>query len=362
MWHKSNMISPTTQEAVNEAARILSELLNRKSSLKTAQTIDLELKEHGGAVLDAFIELNGVTFIVEYKQSGNLRSVEQGINQLQGFGARAGEIVKLLVVPYMTETGQDRCQSAGISWLDLSGNADIIGPGIRISVHGRRNLYKRPGRPRNPFAPKSSRVARMMLYGDRTEYEQSELVEITKLDKGHLSRVIHSLEEGGLINRKPGGAILVSDHGLLLDSWHEAYDFSKHSIIRGHIPARTGLSLARRISDELDQESIEYALTGLASAWLYTRFSNFRTVTVFLASGLSAAMLDEIGFAERESGANTWLVVPNDSSVLWESQVREKMRTVHPIQAYLDLKYQPERAADAAEELKKLALARFSAD
>ena len=349
-------MSPTTEDAVREAAKVLSRLVDTSSHAEANERIALEVPTRSGLAADAIIEFDDTTFIIEYKKAGNLRSVKQGIDRLRSVGSQGDKTLKLLVVPYMSKLGDDRCRSEGISWLDLSGNAEISGRGIRVSIHGRKNLFRVPGRPRNPFAPKSSRVARALLYGNKSEYLQSELVEITKLDKGHVSRIIRSLEADALIDRAEDGAIRTRDRELLLDSWREAYNFSKHSVIRGHIAARTGLSLAQSICEWLDLEGIEHALTGLASAWLYTQFSDFRTVTVFRQDPLGAEAQRVLGFTQRDRGANTWLVLPKEKSVFWETQRREGMKTVHPIQAYLDLKSQPERADDAATELRKLVL------
>lgn len=48
------------------------------------------------------------------------------------------------------------------------------------------------------------------------------------------------LAEDDLIVRDADGAIRAQDLDLLLDAWREDYDFSKHSIHRGHLPARSG--------------------------------------------------------------------------------------------------------------------------
>jgi hypothetical protein len=59
------------------------------------------------------------------------------------------------------------------------------------------------------------------------------------------------------------------------------------------------------------------------------------------------------GFRSEERGANTWLVVPNDEGVFEGAEDRDGVPCVHPLQAYLDLKGQPERATEAAADLRK---------
>ena len=147
--------------------------------------------------------------------------------------------------------------------------------------------------------------------------------------------------------------IQIRNPDLILDMWHEAYDFDKHKVIKGNITARSGDILLRKISETLDEESIDYSVTGLGAAWLYSRFAGFRIVTIYLREELSAQIYDKLLFREDPRGANTWFVVPNDQGVFQGSSRKDKINCVHPVQIYLDLKNHPERAKEAAEKLRE---------
>ena len=88
-----------------------------------------------------------------------------------------------------------------------------------------------------------------------------------------------------------------------------------------------------------------------------TGFAGFRLVTLYWKQALAPEDFDEIGFRDEEPGANVLFVVPNDEGVFDGASLHEQVRCVHPVQAYLDLKAQPERAAEAAQELRKRLLA-----
>jgi hypothetical protein len=79
----------------------------------------------------------------------------------------------------------------------------------------------------------------------------------------------------------------------------------------------------------------------------------FRLATFFLSKEPGEKLLKAIGFREDERGANVWLVVPNDDAVFMGAKEVDGIRCVHPLQAYLDLTAHPERAAEAAAELRK---------
>jgi len=107
----------------------------------------------------------------------------------------------------------------------------------------------------------------------------------------------------------------------------------------------------RTVSETLSREGIDFAVTGLAAAWLYTHFAAFRITTVYLENGLSI-LPEELNFRDDPRGANLWLVIPNDAGVFQGITEKEGIRCVHPVQVNLDLKGHPERASEAAERLR----------
>ena len=108
-----------------------------------------------------------------------------------------------------------------------------------------------------------------------------------------------------------------------------------------------------KLSDVLKHGCEDYAVTGLAGAWLLNQFAGFRLVTFFVMDLPPDELLDEMGFRGERRGENVWLVVPNDEGVFHGATDREGIRCVHPVQVYLDLKGHPERSTEAAAELRK---------
>jgi hypothetical protein len=181
---------------------------------------------------------------------------------------------------------------------------------------------------------------------------QREIAQATDMDEGFTSRIVSKLEDDDLILRQDDGAIAVRDPNLLLDAWREDYDFSKHRILRGHAPARSGEALLGQLSESLDKAGVRYAATGLAAAWRMTRSAGFRIVTLYLSEGPSRTVLERLGVREGPQGSNLWLVVPNDQGVFHGASDQDGVRCVHPVQVYLDLFAHPERSKEAAEELR----------
>lgn len=314
----------------------------------------------GNGVESADVRLlaGGTWYAVDFKAAANTEQIGSALRRLSAPSERKS--VPLLVVPYMGASGRELCRAAGISWLDLSGNAEIETPSMRIRILGEPNRYKRPGRPEALFASRSARAARVFLLDVQRVWLQTELAVATGLSAGYLSRLLPRYEEGGFIGSEQAGRSLryrVTNPDALLDAWYADYDFSHHTILRGHVASRGGPELLRELSVALTRREVEYAATGLAGAWIWEPFAAFRAVTLYLPAWPERELLAGIGFHEGTRGSNTWLVVPDDAGVFTGAVERDGIRCVSPVQVYLDLKGQPERAEEAATELRRVHLA-----
>ncbi|MBG0785603.1 MAG: hypothetical protein H0S79_10920 [Anaerolineaceae bacterium] len=345
------MDNPSEKEAIRNTADLLCAWLDCTSS-QIFKEQEINTNQLKGYTIDAIIKIRNIDFLIEYKKFGDASSVKNGIRQLNNINANKKNIIKTLVVPYMHELGRKYCNEANLSWLDLSGNANITGPGIRIIIENQPNLYKRPGRSSSVFAPKASRVARFLLYNRTEAFSQREISKKTNLGEGYVSKIVNSLVNLNLIDRDEEGNVTIQDPVTLLDAWLEKYSFSKHNSISGYIPARSGTSLIQQINDSLNDKGVDFAVSGLGAAWLYTHFASFRTITVYINGNINSALLSSLDFSEADVGSNTIIASPNDQSIFWDRKEIEGIQCVHPIQVFLDLKGQPERAQEAMLELK----------
>lgn len=348
------MSTPTRLQALTRIPRLLSELLGAPAT---------PLPFSGPAPApDLVLEAGNFIFVVEARASGDVASVwraSRTIREQAGHVSR--DALPLVAVPFMGEGGRSLCEEAGIGWLDLSGNAHITAPGLRIHVDGRVNRFKRRGRPSNAFAPKSARITRRLLLDPTRFFSQRDLARVTGVDEGLTSRIVRKLEEDGLLTRNDRGEIRPRDPGILLDAWRETYDFEKHGILRGHVLARSGPELLRKLAGLLADRSIPHAMTGLGAAWLTARFASFITTSVYLQDPPEEDLLAALGFRREDRGANTWLIIPADAGVFDGQEDRDGLICVSPVQIYLDLKGHPERAPEAAEHLRR-ELLRWSPD
>jgi len=239
----------------------------------------------GGA--DLVVEEGDLRLVVELKWSADAASIGAAANQVKRYAAGLGRrTIPVVATSFMGDVGRRICDDAGTSWFDLSGNAHIIAPGLRIIIEGRPNKFVRRGRPSSAFAPKSARIARRLLIEPGRWFRQRELARETGLDDGFTSKIVRRLEQDALLERDEAGALRVTKPDLMLDAWAEVYAFEKHAILRGHVTARGGEELLRRVAQAMKRSKIRHAATGLGAAWLQTEFAGRGKVDITRFKGL----------------------------------------------------------------------------
>jgi hypothetical protein len=331
-----------------EMARRLQEILGEAFELPK-NSMEVEPRSRQARVDLVIRPDSSPPLVIELKSSARSVDVEQAARAAR---AAADELhgVPVVVVPYMGEAGRRVAEEVGVSWIDLSGNANVRADNIILHVQGKPNLYARRGRPSSPFARVSSRVPRLMLLDPARWWRQAELARAGDLREGQVSKVVGRLLEMELVERREDRAVRPRDPGGLLDAWAEDYDFGKHTAVYGHTGG-SGAKLARDVSGRLRKAGVEYALTGLPAAWLRDRFAQFRLVSIYVEED-PVAVGEDLGVRLEPRGANVQLVHPNDPGVFFGSEKVDGVRCVSAVQTYLDLLGLPERADEAAAHLR----------
>ncbi len=334
-------------EVEREARRRLPSIL---ASLLDApeDRVEIEPDDHRG--YDALVRTGDRTWLVEVKSSSSPGVVVAAAEQLASAAEDVGpEALALLVVPYMTPAGTRTAAELGLNWLDLSGNARLRDRGLYVRVEGRPNQFPRRGRPSSPFAPKSARITRVLLLDPSRWWRQKVLAEETGLDDGHLSRIVRRLDDDELLEFR-SAEFRPTDPEVLLDAWADAYRFDRHDIVTAHVTG-SGAELAAELHHRLTDAGVGHAFTGLPAAWAIAHHARYRLASVYV-DGDPRAVLDAAGMRRGDRGANVQLIGPDDVGVFAGQREVDGLPCVSPPQVYLDLLHLPERAQEAADQLR----------
>jgi hypothetical protein len=290
-------------------------------------------------------DAQGRRWAIEVKGSSRPSQLAAVAQQLE----RHPDAIRLLVVPFMSPAGAEAAERVGLNWVDLSGNARIRGDHVYVFVQGQPNKFRSRGRPSSPFAPKSARISRVLLLDASRWWLQKDLAKVTGLDDGHVSRVVRRLSDELLLERRER-EVRPRDPDLLLDSWAEDYRFDRHDIVSGHVSGN-GIEVARRLSTELEDLQLHHAFTGLPAAWALDHFARFRLTTVYVDDD-PHEVAERMEIRVNPKGANVQIVGPDDEGVFSGEVNHDGLRCVAPVQIYLDLLNLPERAGEAAGQLR----------
>lgn len=329
-----------------EAQRLLPQILAELFD-ETAEHLQWHPRTPTGESDQAAVA-HGRTWLFQVKSSSSPGLVADAAERFDHLGSMKG--VKVLVVPFMTRAGEAAAARRHLNWIDLSGNAHIRDDSLYISVSGRPNRFAGRGRPSSAFAPKSARVARIMLLDPEQWWRQKDLAEITQLDTGQISRVIKRLRNDRLIEGRDG-EVRPRDPEALLDAWADEYRFDRHEIVRGHLSG-SGIELSRTLEQGLTESSVQHAFTGLPAAWMLNRFARFRLNSVYV-KGDPYEAAEQIGLRQSEKGSNVQLIAPDDEGVFSGVRDIEGLPCVSAVQVYLDLRHLPERGPEAAASLRQ---------
>ena len=288
------------------------------------------------------------TILIEVKGSDGIAGLQDAAARLRR-ATRCGDELPLLVVPYMGPRAQAWAQRERVSWADLSGNADIRAVNLRVRVAGAENRYAHSGRPGNPFAPRYARVSRALLAEPDRWWRQRDLCDACGLSDATVSRAVGHLRTQALLDVNERAELRARAPTLLLDAWAQRYVFADHRLHRFHMVARSGSAALRTLAEKLEARGCTWAATGLAGAWLWTQHADFRLTTLYVDE--LPRDVESLGLHPAERGENVWLVVPVDEGVFYKRS-EQGVWCAHPVQVYLDLLSQPERAAEAAAQLR----------
>jgi hypothetical protein len=341
-------LSPIQTE--REAARLLPEILDELFD-REGERLHLTEEPVGRDRFDLVAEGYGRRWLFEVKHSSSPGLLAQAAEQLAA--ERPAHELAVVVVPYMSPAGEKAAEHLKINWVDLAGNARLRADRLYIFVHGRQNRFARPGRPSSPFAPKSARITRLMLQAPHRLWRRKDLVSATDLNSGQVSRVVKRLLTERLLEEE-AGEVRPRDPNALLDAWQDGYRFDRHEILRGHMSG-AGIELSRALQGHLEESGHRFAFTGLPAAWAFARFARFRLNSVYV-EGDPRAIADTIGLRVEDRGANVQLIAPDDAGVFTGARRADDLLCVSPVQTYLDLEYLPERAQEAAEDLRRRGL------
>ena len=305
-------------------------------------------------LIDAVIRGKPITFVAEAKAQGEPRYIRQAADQLRDFMGRFPGAYPIVIAPYISGQTAELLRSREVGYFDLAGNVLIDAGPLYISLAGKPNPKPAQKALKSLFAPKTSRIVRVLLTNPGKTWYVRDLAAEAVISIGLASRLKKRLVDLELLRETKAGVSLAKP-GELLDLWAKEYSYQKNRILKYYSPSSPS-DVEARLPEFARSRRVRYGLTMFSGAARVAPFvrSNFGA---FYFSGATPELEQELHLKPTTSGANVWVFRPYDEGVYYGEQTIETLSVVSNVQLYLDLiNYQgrgEEQATAIREQLLK---------
>ena len=296
------------------------------------------------------------TLVVEERRLGQPREVRTAALQLEHYLKHLPADAPhygVLLAPFISEESAKICTEAGIGYADLAGNARLSFDQVFIETRSAENPFREKRETRSVFAPRATRVLRVLLQGPLRAWKVTELAEFARVSLGWVSAVRQQLLAREWAAEEAGG-LRVTKPGAVLEAWAKADDWEKRT--RGHeysVLINEPLELAEKLKEAVAEEPPVF--TQWFAGWLRHPYTTPVVVTAYVRKFPDEALIKEklLGRRVAGGGGRLRLVLPKDEGVLHPQQTVQGFQLVSDAQIYLDLQHAGLRAEEQAEELKR---------
>jgi len=249
--------------------------------------------------------------------------------------------VPVLVAPYFSAQAMESCSELGLSWADLSGNADLKMEGVYVRVRGFETPKRETRSATTLYGPRSSRVIHALLLEPSRKWNTESLASASGVSFGQVSTVRNLLEQNDWLISSYGVATL-SEPKKLLEDW------AAHHKPRRIAHRYFSLDPPAKLEARLESVLPDYALTEFAAADRYAPYTRYQRVAFYVPQWTEDHGR-ELGLRGGDGASNVTIYETGDDIPFVE--IVRGSRCVSPIQTYLDLTQLAGRGLAAAEYL-----------
>ena len=225
-----------------------------------------------------------------------------------------------------------------------------------IEKEGKRNVRPSTRPLRSLFAPRATRVVRVLLVEPGRAWRLEELGKAAAVSLGHSHNVVKRLEELAWAERDADQRIRLSKPADLLEAWCESYTYRANEITSYLAPERVTRKFMGEVARIAAGEGRRYAFTLNAGAALLVPSLRLPTMHCYL-EGDPGPVARTLGLRPAaEADATLHFLGPYDPGVLHAAFEKGGLKVVCLPQLYVDLMHYERRGPEQAEHLRREAM------
>src|SRR5262245_17110991 len=296
------------------------------------------------------------SIVLEVSSLGQPRQIRAAVTRLTDLRRELPGAYPAAAAVYIGPESARILKSHGVGYIDLSGNCHLALKNILIEKEGKRNIRASTRPLRSLFAPRATRVVRVLLSEAGRAWRLGELAKAADISLGHSHNVVKRLEELAWLERDASDRIRLSKPADLLESWSDAYTYRENEIGSYAVPERITRKFLVEVAHAAEAEGRRYAFTMSAGLSLVAPHLRMAAAHVYL-EGDPAPLAARLGARPvAEADGMLHLLAPYDSGVFYGLLEKGGLRVTSLPQLFVDLAHYEPRGTDQAQHLRREAM------
>jgi hypothetical protein len=296
------------------------------------------------------------TMVVDVVSLGQPRQIRAAVTRLSDARRAIPTAYPVAASVYIGSQSARILKDNNLGYVDLSGNCYLAFENVLIEKDGKRNVRPSTRPLRSLFAPRATRVVRVLLAEPSRAWRLEELAKAAAVSLGHSHNVAKRLEDLRWLERDDAQRIHLSKPADLLEAWADSYTYRTNEIasyfISERVTRRTMADLARAAS----AGGRRYAFTLSGGLSLVAPHTRLGAIHCYL-EGDPAPVVAALGLhPAAEADGTLHLLSPYDSGVFTGLLDKAGLKVVCLPQLYVDLVHSERRGAEQAEHLRREAM------
>ena len=296
------------------------------------------------------------TLVLEVCSLGQPRQIRAAVTRLQEVRRELPAAYPVAAAVYIGPQSARILKTNNLGYVDLSGNCALAFDTVLIEKEGKRNVRPSSRPLRSLFAPRATRVIRVLLTDPARVWKLEELARAAGVSLGHSHNVVKRLEDLAWVERDERQRFRLSKPADLLEGWCESYTYRTNDISSYFVPERLNRRFLSDVARAADSHGRRYAFT--LNAGLSLVAPNLRVPVIHCyIEGDPAPVVAALGLrpASEAEGA-LHLLTPYDPGVFDGALEKGGLKVVSLPQLYADLVHYERRGQEQAEHLRREAM------
>src|SRR5438445_8909030 len=317
-------------------------------ALVCSQTADLLVKFRLGE--------HEQTLVIDVTSLGQPRQIRAAVTKLSDVRRALPTAYPVAASVYIGGQSARILKDNNLGYVDLPGNCYLAFENVLIEKDGKRNVRPSTRPLRSLFAPRATRVVRVLLVEPARAWRLEELARAAQVSLGHTHNVVKRLQELAWVEHDESQRIRLGKPADLLESWCESYTYRANEIGSYAAPERVTRAFLSAIARAATAEGRRYAFTLNAGLSLVAPSLRVPAVHCYL-EGDPAPVAAALGLrATAEGDGAVHFLAPYDPGVFHALLEKGGLTVVCLPQLYADLLRYERRGREQAEHLRREAM------